>query len=131
VLFGRPEAVDRRGGDARVSAEPRGNAAARPGGGELLRPDRVVDVIASLAAELHRVLEAEEAELGGALEQLAGELARLLPGVEVGRDLLSHPPADGLPKLLVLVGEGRQERPLAGVPDNRQRSGARQPSIVV
>ena len=34
-----------------------------PGGGELLGPDGVVDAVAALAAELHRVLEPEEAEL--------------------------------------------------------------------
>ena len=36
-----------------------------PARGQLLGPDRVVDVVAALAPELLRVLEAEEAELAG------------------------------------------------------------------
>ena len=94
-----------------------------PGSGrrQLLGPDRVVNVVAALAAELLGVLEAQEAELAGAGVELARELARLLPVVEVGDDLLAHPASDGLAKRLVLVGERRQQRPLAGVLDDRHR----------
>ena len=118
MLIGRAELPHRRGRDARVGAEPRADAAARPGGGHLFRPDRVVDVVAALAAQLLGVLEAEEAELGGPRIELARELARLVPLVHVGRDLGRDPARDRLAELLVLVREGRDERTRARVLDD-------------
>ena len=49
-----------------------------------------------------RVLEAEEAELGGAVEELARELAALLPLALLGDDLALDPAADRRAQLLVL-----------------------------
>ena len=54
VLVGGAEPVDRRGGDPGMGAEPGADAARRAGGGQLLGPDGVVDVVAALAAELRR-----------------------------------------------------------------------------
>jgi len=65
-----------------------------------------VEVVAALASELLGVLEPEEAELGGAAVELAGELARLLPLVDVGGDLVADPARDRVAQLLVLLGEG-------------------------
>ena len=87
-----------------------------PGARQLLGPDRVVDVVAALAAELLGVLEAEEAELAAALVQLARELARLLPLVDVGGDLLADEAPHRLAELLVLLGERRQQGALAACP---------------
>ena len=109
--------------------EPRGDAAAAARAGELLDPDRVVDVVAALAAVLGLVLEAEEAELAAAGVELAGELARLLPLVDVRRDLLGDEAADRLAQLLVLLAEGRQRGALAGV--LYDGDGGLQSSIVV
>ncbi len=110
VLVGGAELVYGRGRDpgvgAKAGADPAGGAGCR----KLLGPDRVVDVIAALAAKLGRVLEAEEAELGGAGVELTGELARFFPGVDIGRDLRSHPPMDRLAKLRMLVCERRHQR---------------------
>ena len=75
----------------------------------------------ALAAKLLRVLEAEEAELAAALEQLARKLACLLPLVHVGRDLAADEAAHGLPQLLVLVRERRQYRALPRVLDHAHR----------
>ena len=105
-----------------MRAEPGGDSAAGAGGDQLLGPDRVMEVVAALAAELDRVLEAEEAELGGAVVELARELPRLFPLVLVGDDLLGHPAADRRAQLLVLVGERRHDRPLAAVLDHRHRA---------
>jgi hypothetical protein len=82
---------------------------------ELLDPDGVVDVVPALAAVLGLVLEAEEAELAAAVVELPRELARLLPFVDVGSDLLADEAPDRLPQLLVLLTEWREESPLAGV----------------
>jgi hypothetical protein len=101
-----------------VGAEARADAAAGPRPRELLDPDRVVDVGAALAAELLRVLEAEEAELAAALIELARELARCLPLVDVRSDLLADEAPDRLAQLLVLLGEGREQRSLAAVLDD-------------
>ena len=93
-------------GGRRVPRRP----AARPGSGHLFRPDRVVDVVAALAAQLLGVFEAEELEPGGPRIELAGELARFVPIVHVGRDLGRDPARDRSAELLVLVCEGGDER---------------------
>jgi hypothetical protein len=111
----RPEA----GGDAAAAARAR----------ELLDPDRVVDVVAALAAVLGLVLEPEEAELPAPVVELARELARLLPLVDVWGDLLADEAPDRLAQLLMLLAEGRQLGPLTGV--LYDRDGGLQSSIVV
>ena len=63
-------------------------------------------------------LEAEEPELAAASEQLPRELARLLPLVDVGGDLLADEPAHRLAQLLVLLGERRRRRAFAAVLDH-------------
>jgi hypothetical protein len=50
--------------------------------------------------------EAEVALLGAAAEHLGREEVRALPFVGVRRQLVGHPPPDGLAKVLVLLGEG-------------------------
>ena len=97
---------------------PGGDAARAAGAGQLLDPDRVVQVGAALAAVLLRELEPEEAELGAARVELAGEFPRLLPLVDVRRDLLDDEAPDRLPQLLVLLAEGRQGGADAGVLDD-------------
>jgi hypothetical protein len=82
---------------------------------ELLDPDGVVDVVPALAAVLGLVLEAEEAELPAAVVELAGELARLLPLVDVRSDLLADEAADRLAQLLVLLAERREESAMTTV----------------
>jgi hypothetical protein len=109
------ELPDRRRGDLGMRSQTRGYAAAAPRTRQLLDPDRIVDVVASLAAVLGLVFEAEEAELAAAVVELAGELARLLPSLDVRRDLLTDEAADGFPQLLVLLAEGRQRSSLAPV----------------
>ena len=79
MLVGGAELVDRRRRDPGVRAEPGADPARGAGRGELLGPDGVVDAVAALAAELDRVLEPEEAELAGAVVELARELARPPP----------------------------------------------------
>jgi hypothetical protein len=74
-----------------------------------------VHVVAALAAVLGLVLEAEEAELAAAVVELAGELARLLPLVDVGSDLVGDEPASRLAQLLVLLAEGRKGSALTAV----------------
>jgi hypothetical protein len=74
-----------------------------------------VHVVAPLAAVLGLVLEAEEAELAAAVVELAGELARLLPLVDVGSDLVGDEPASRLAQLLVLLAEGRKGSALTAV----------------
>ena len=118
VLVGGAEPVHGRGRDPRVRPEPRPDPAGRARRGQLLGPDCVVDVVAALAPELHRVLQAEEAELGRPGVELARELPGRLPLVHVRRDLGPHPAVDRLAQLLVLVGERGQGRPLAGVADD-------------
>src|SRR5262249_44427264 len=118
LLLG-PELPDRRRGDLDVGAEPRGDAAAPAGAGELLDPDGVVDVVAALAAVLGLVLEADEAELAAALVQLARALVGLLPLRDVGGDLLGDEVPDRFAELLVLLREGRQRRPVTLVLDDR------------
>ena len=99
-------------------AEPCRDAAAGARARELLDAGGVVDVVAALAAVLARELEPEEAELAAAVEQLARELALLLPLVDVRGDLLGDELVDRLAQVLVLLGEGRERRPLAGVLDD-------------
>ena len=82
---------------------------------ELLDPDGVVDVVAALAAVFGLELEAEEAELPAAVVELPRELARLLPFVDVGSDLLADEASDRLAQLLVLLAERREESALATV----------------
>jgi hypothetical protein len=88
-----------------------------------------VDVVAALAPVLGLVLEAEEAELAAAGIELARELARLLPLVDVGGDLLGDEPPDGFAQLLVLLAERREGRSLTGV--LYDTDGALQSAIVV
>ena len=124
VLVGGAELEDRRRRDPGVGAEPGADPARRAAGGELLGPDGVVDVVAALAAELLRVLEAEEAELGGAVVELAREQPLLLPLGDVRRDLGRDPAVDRLAQLLVLVGERRQDPSLGDRPSlERTRDG--------
>jgi hypothetical protein len=101
-----------------VGAEAGPDAARGAGRRQLLGPDGVVNAVAALAAELGRVLEAEEAELAGAAVERARELARPLPFVEVGDDLGPDPTGDRLAKLGVLGAERRNRGPLAAVPDH-------------
>jgi hypothetical protein len=103
-----------------VGADAGRDPAAAAGVGELLDPDRVVDVVAALAAVFGLVLEAEEAELSAAVVELAGELARLLPLIDVGRDLVADETAGGLAQLFVLLAEGRERGALAAVLDDGQ-----------
>jgi hypothetical protein len=79
-----------------------------------------VDVVTALAAVLGLILEAQEAQLAAAVIELARELARLLPFVDVRSDLLGDEPPDRLAELLVLLAEGRKRRPLTGVLDDGQ-----------
>jgi hypothetical protein len=79
-----------------VGAEAGRDPAAAAGARELLDPDGVVDVVAPLAAVLGLVLEPEEAELATPVVELARELARLLPLIDVRSDLLADEPLDGL-----------------------------------
>ena len=72
----------------------------------------------TLAAIFLGELQPEEAELGAALVELAGEFARRLPLVDVGRDLLGDEAADGFAQLLVLLAEGGQDGPGAAVLDD-------------
>ena len=88
------EVEDRRHRDRGVGVEPGGDAARAARARQLLDPDRVVQVGAALAAVLLGELEAEEAELAAAGEELARELARLLPLVDVGGDLLGDEARD-------------------------------------
>ena len=99
-----------------VGADAGGDAAAGAGARELLDPDGVVDVVAALAAVLARVLEPEEAELAAAGKQLARELPRLLPLLDVRGDLLGDELAHRFAQLLVLLGEGREQSPALRCP---------------
>jgi hypothetical protein len=101
-----------------VGAEPGTDSSAGAGARELLDPDSIVDVRTALAAELLGVLEAEEPELAAALVELARELARRLPLVDVRRDLLRDEAPDCLAQLLVLLGKGWEQRALAAVLDD-------------
>ena len=92
-----------------MGVEAGGDAARAAGPCQLLDPDRVVQVGAALAAQLLGELEAEEAELGAALVELAGKFACRLPLVDVRGDLLADEAADRLAQLLVLLMEGRQD----------------------
>ena len=87
---------------------------------------------ATLAAVLLGELEAEKPELPAAGEQPPGELARLLPLVDVRCDFLPDEPSHGLAQLLVLVGERRLRRPDTVILDHaHELSGGFQSSIVV
>jgi hypothetical protein len=112
-----------------MGPEPGCDPAAAARVGELLDPDRVVDVVAALAAVLGLVLEAEEAELTAAVVELPWELARLLPLVDVRSDLFGNEAPDRLAQLLVLLAEGRQLGALTGV--LYDRDGGFQSSMVV
>jgi hypothetical protein len=78
--------------------------AAALGVDDLLGEHERGEVVAALAAVFLRLVEAEEAQLAHAGEHPVGE-GRLLPLVLVGGEFLDHEVADGLPQLLVLVGE--------------------------
>jgi hypothetical protein len=112
-----------------VCAQACRDAAAATRARELLDPDGVVYVVASLPSVLRLVLEAEEAELPAAVVELAGELARLLPLVDVGGDLLGDKAPDRLAQLLVLFPEGGKRRAVTGV--LYDGDGGLQSSIVV
>ena len=109
------ELPDRRHGDLGMGPEPGCDPAAAARVGELLDPDGVVDVVAALAAVVRLELESEEAELAAAVVELARELARLFPLVDVRGDLLADEAADRLAQLLVLLAEGRERGALTGV----------------
>jgi len=115
-----------------MGIEPGGDPARASGARELLDPDRVVNIGAPLAAVGLGELETEEAQLADPVVKLAWELARLLPLVDVGGDLVLHEAAHRLAQLLVLLAEGGQDRALPGVLDDGAHSpGAFQSSIVV
>jgi hypothetical protein len=103
-----------------VGVEPGGDAAGAARAGQLLDPDRVVQVVAALAAVALGELQPEEAQLGAARVQLARELARRLPLVDVRSDLLGDEAGDGLAQLLVLLAERREGRAGAAVLDDGQ-----------
>src|SRR5207342_1486673 len=71
------EVEHRRHRDLGVCVEPGGDATRATGARQLLDPYGVVEIGAALAAVLGGELEAEEAELAAAGEQLPGELPRL------------------------------------------------------
>ena len=134
------ELEDRRRRDAGVAADP-GRHAARAAARHLLGEDRVVHVVAALAAVLLRVLEPEEAELAHAREQLARELPRLLPLGRVRADLLLDERAERLAQRLVLLGEGRDQSRLdapslrapvaaSGPAPSRSRTSSQRSSVV-
>src|SRR5262245_48116017 len=77
-----------------------------------------MDVGAALSPVLLWELEAEESQLAAAGEELAGELPRVLPFLDMGRNLRGDEPAHGLAELVVLVREGGRHGALAGVPDH-------------
>ena len=112
------EVEDRRHRDRGVGVEPRGDAARAAAAGQLLDPDRVVQMGAALAAQLLGELQPEEAELRAARVQLTGEFPRVLPLGDVGRDLLGDEAADRLAQLLVLLAEGREGGALSCVLDD-------------
>ena len=103
-----------------MGAEAGRDPTAAAGARELLDPDRVVDVVAALATVGGLVLEAEKTELAAARIELARELARLLPLIDVRSDLVGDEAANRLAQLLVLLAEGRERRPLAAVLDDGQ-----------
>src|SRR5689334_628460 len=115
LLLLSAEVEDRRHRDRGVGVEPGGDAPGASAAGELLDPDRVVQVSAALAAVFLWELQPEEAELGTAPVELAGEFPRLLPLRDMGRDLLGDEAANRLAQLLVLLAEGRKSGALAGV----------------
>jgi len=75
--------------------------------------------VAALPAIAFGKLQPEEAELAAAAKEIAGELARLLPFVDVRSDLGGDEAPDALAKLLVLLSEWRQLGPNTGVLDDR------------
>ena len=78
-----------------------------------------MQVVAALAAVGLGELQPEEAELGAAAVEIAGEFPRRLPRVDVRRDLRGDEPRDRLAELLVLRPERRQHRPRPAVLDDR------------
>ena len=77
--------------------------------GQLFHPDRVIQVIASLAAVFGRELEAEEAELTAPFVELPRELPGLFPLVDPRRYFVLDEAADRFTQLGVMFGEGRGE----------------------
>jgi hypothetical protein len=131
LLFGA-EVEDRRQCNRGVGVEAGGDTARSARSRQLLDPDRVVQVGAPLAAVNLWELQPEEAQLGAAPVQLARELARRLPLVDVGSNLLGDEAADGFPQLLMLLTEGREGGANPAVLDDGQlelkcRSCARSP----
>jgi hypothetical protein len=90
--------------------------AARAAAGHLLAEDDVREEVAVAAAVFGGESQAEEAELAEAAPERAGDLARLLPCVDVGRNLALDERADGPAEQRVLRGERprRGHRPLTG-----------------
>ncbi len=80
---------------------------AAPTPGELLDEDQAGREIAAGPAPLLRVVQAEEPELTTAAEHVVGEVAGLLPLVDVGAELLVHVAPNGFAQLVVLRGEDR------------------------
>ena len=115
------ELPHRRRGDADVRADA-GRQPARAAARQLLGEDRVVQVVAALAAVLLGVLQAEEADPRQLGEDLVGEPARLLPLGGVRAQLVGDEAPDRLAQRLVLVGEGRVGGHRAG--DRIARRGA-------
>jgi hypothetical protein len=88
-----------------------------------------VDVVAALAAVGGLEFETEEAELSAAGIELAGELPRLLPLIDVRSDLVGDEAANRVAQLLVLLAEGRERGALSAVPYDRD--GGLQSSIAL
>ena len=112
------EVEDRRHRDRGVGVEPGGDPAGAAGAGQLLDPDRVVQVGAALAAVLLGELQPEEAELGAAPVELTRELPRRLPLVDVRRDLLGDEAAGRSPAAPRAPRRRRQCRPCSAVFDD-------------
>ena len=84
---------------------------AAPRLGELLDEHDLGGEIATRAAPLDGVVQAEEAELAGASEHVVGEPARVFPFLDVRSQLGVDEATHRAPQLLVLGGEDRmQER---------------------
>src|SRR5918999_840246 len=112
LLVVGPELGDRRRGDAHVGPDPCRHAAG-PAARQLLAEHRVVEVVAATAAVLARVLQAEQAELPHALEDLVGEPAGALPIARMGAELARNELANLSAQRLVAFAEGRCGGPAA------------------
>jgi len=84
-----------------------GDSAGGAPAGELLHPDRIVEMAAALAAVFLGELEAEETELATSVEEVARKETILFPTGHVWRDLLLDKSPHGLTKFFVLSGERR------------------------